>query len=146
MRLLSALHLHHPPMFRYLLRKMYFAKVFLEWDISNQNYLFGSGQKGSKCSNAASRDKNTSRFYQKRHILLWQVVLLLAYFGTRILLSLFDTQPIQKVSSLLNLKFQSNQKIDKPFLTKNGVCKSCSLDIKFYEACPSPIIPGYVAS
>lgn len=56
MRLLSALHLHHPPMFRYLLRKMYFAKVFLEWDISNQNYLFGSGQKGSKC-NAASRDK-----------------------------------------------------------------------------------------
>ena len=35
--------------------------------------------------------KNTSRFYQKRHILLWQVVLLLAYFGTRILLSLFDT-------------------------------------------------------
>ena len=56
MRLLSALHLHHPPMFRYLLRKMYFATVFLEWDISNQNYLFGSGQKGSKC-NAASRDK-----------------------------------------------------------------------------------------
>ena len=36
--------------------KNVFAKVFLEWDISNQNYLFGSGQKGSKC-NAASRDK-----------------------------------------------------------------------------------------
>ena len=56
MRLLSALHLHHRQMFRYLLRKMYFAKVFLEWDISNQNYLFGSGQKRSKC-NTASRDK-----------------------------------------------------------------------------------------
>ena len=145
MRLLSALHLHHPPMFRYLLRKMYLQKYFQNGTSPIRIISLDLAKKGPSVM-LRRGTKNTSRFYQKRHILLWQVVLLLAYFGTRILLSLFDTQPIQKVSSLLNLKFQSNQKIDKPFLTKNGVCKSCSLDIKFYEACPSPIIPGYVAS
>ena len=80
-------------------------------DISNQNYLFGSCQKKGPSIIVRRGKKHIKVLSEKAYFIMagGTAALLLAYFCTRILLSLFDTQPIQKLYPIQSSSSQTRR-------------------------------------